>query len=261
MATVIQKNDDLKASDKDPGIVASFLWIVGLIVFQLGGILAAGILQSVITGEPLMTMTEVDGKPVAVPNMSEVTMMFGIFLGAAALIAVRAKYLCRHIKPAWDGTMPHALGKKIIGISVLMVIGVGLLTSGYQLLLGEVPIQPELVLFLNAMNSGPAGILVVFLAGAVGAPVLEEILFRGQLQGAIQNKFGSNPKAPIYAIVITSAVFSLIHFQPLAIPPLFLAGVVFGWMRWKSGTLVLPILAHVLMNTASLTILLMTGEI
>ena len=214
------------------------------------------------TGQPMMRMGEVGGEAMPIPIISPVTMMLGVFLGAAALIALRAKYLIRHLKPAWDGSSQHALSRRSIITTGLLILGVMIFSIVYQTALGEQPIQPELVLFLDAMNSGYGGLAVVMLAAAVGAPVLEEILFRGQLQGAIQKKLDTKTdKAPIYAIAITSAVFALIHFQPLAIPPLFVAGAVFGWIRWRSGSLALPIIAHVLMNFISLIVMFFTGEI
>ena len=263
MASILKSDVPQSATDQDPGIGKSVLWIIGLVVFQLMGILIAWITQAAISGEPMMRMTQVDGQTVPVPNLDAVTMMFGVFLGAGALIALRAKYLCRHLRPAWDGSSPHALSRRSILMTGALIIGVMLFTLVYQTAIGEQPIQPELILFLNAMNSGYAGLAVVFLAGAIGAPVLEEILFRGQLQGAIQKKLEDrrSQRAPIYAIAITSAVFSLIHFQPLAIPPLFVAGAAFGWIRWRSGSLALPIAAHVLMNFISLVLLYFTGEI
>ena len=259
MATIINNDIPQGTTDKDPGIIGSLLWIVALIVFQLIGILVAWGLQAAVTGEPMMRIND-DGDPV--PVISAVTMMFGVFIGAGLLIAMRAKYLCRHLRPAWDGSSPHALSKRSIITTAILIVAVMLFTMVYQTALGEQPIQPELILFLDAMNSGYAGLAVVLLAGAIGAPVLEETLFRGQLQGAIQKKFDTRTeRAPIYAIAITSGVFALIHFQPLAIPPLFAAGAVFGWIRWRSGSLALPIIAHVLMNFFSLVVLYLTGEI
>lgn len=262
MATMMTNDIPQGTTDKDPGIIASLLWIVGLVVFQLIGIVIAWAAQAGISGEPMMAMREINGETTPVPMIAPITMMFGVFLGAAGLIALRARYLCRHLRPAWDGTSPHALSRRSIMTTIALIIAVMLFTMAYQTALGEKPIQPELVLFLNAMNSGYAGLAVVVLAGAVGAPVLEEILFRGQLQGAIHRKLtGKTERAPIHAIAITSAVFALIHFQPLAIPPLFVAGAVFGWIRWRSGSLALPIAAHILMNFISLIVLYFTGEI
>ena len=262
MATTMTTDIPQGTTDKDPGIIASLLWIVGLVVFQLIGIMIAWAMQAAISGEPMMVMREIDGETTPVPMIAPITMMFGVFLGAAGLIAMRAKYLCRHLRPAWDGTSPHALSRHSILTTIGLIIAVMLFTVVYQTALGEEPIQPELVLFLDAMNSGYAGLAVVILAGAIGAPVLEELLFRGQLQGAIHRKLdGKTGKAPIYAIAITAGVFSLIHFQPLAIPPLFAAGAVFGWIRWRSGSLALPIAAHILMNFISLIVLYFTGEI
>lgn len=262
MATIA---NDTTTSDpvKDPGIVMSLFWLVGFVVLQFVGIIIAWAIQAAVTGQSMMRMTEVDGQTVPVPQISAATMMTGVFVGALLLIALRYRYMMKHLRPAWDGSTPEAFSRRSILMTGLVIIGVMIFSAIYQFALGERPIQPELVFFLNAMNSGYGGLAAVFLAGAVGAPFLEEVLFRGQLQGAIQKKLQDRraSHAPVIAIVITASVFALIHFQPLAIPPLFVAGAAFGWIRWKTGSLALPIAAHVLMNFMSLILLFVTGEV
>jgi len=107
------------------------------------------------------------------------------------------------------------------------------------------------------------GIAITYLAAAVFAPILEEILFRGQLQGAITEKLNAKNFAngPAFAIFITSAIFALIHMQPLAMPLLFLTGVVMGYIRYRTKSLVMPIAIHVVMNAIGITLILVTGEI
>lgn len=233
---------------KDPGIVASLVWLLGLVAFQILGMAIAMGIQMATTGGV--------GQPDAV------TLMFGVLIGSLLMIAMRSKYLMRHMRPAWEKDSPYRVSGKAIITTILLVIATGVFSVMYQGLIPGKTMQPELEIFLNAINSGVIGIIAVYLVGAVAAPVLEEILFRGQLQGAIQNKLESKVKnPPIFAIGITSAIFALIHFQPYAIPPLFFAGCVFGWIRWRTGSLALPILGHVTLNAISLTILMITGTI
>ena len=81
-------------------------------------------------------------------------------------------------------------------------------------------------------------LLVVF-----GAPLVEEIAYRGLLQRPLLNQF----PAPL-VIVFVAAVFALIHFRPVEYPGLFVAGLVFGVCAWRTGRVGTAVAAHVGFN-------------
>lgn len=88
--------------------------------------------------------------------------------------------------------------------------------------------------------------LMLWIALYVGAPVTEELFFRGFLFVGIQrSRLGG-----VGAIVITTALFALIHvqydFQGLLM--VSAAGVFFGLVRHKSNSLPLCMALHSLMN-------------
>ena len=89
---------------------------------------------------------------------------------------------------------------------------------------------------------------VVFLA-----PVGEELLFRGVFYGFIRKK------SKVAAFIVSSAIFSLIHvvgyIPMLDLPTLLIsfiqylpAGVAFAYAYEKSGTLLCPIMMHIVAN-------------
>lgn len=85
--------------------------------------------------------------------------------------------------------------------------------------------------------------LAVFIAVAVAAPIVEEVIFRGMLLSVLARKM------PAWAaIVVSAAVFGAVHlFDPNAIavvPGLFLVGVVLAWAAIRTGDLSLPIALH-----------------
>lgn len=102
--------------------------------------------------------------------------------------------------------------------------------------------------YRSARDSGTLPLL--FIALAVAAPLTEEIVFRGFLfRGYAASRAGIAG-----AIVIPSAVWAMMHLQYEAffIAHIFLLGLVFGWLRWKSGSLWLTIILHAIVNTSSL---------
>lgn len=85
--------------------------------------------------------------------------------------------------------------------------------------------------------------LAVLAAVAVGAPLVEEIIFRGMLLSILVRSLSRWP-----AILISAAIFSAVHLlDPNAIaviPGLFLLGVVLGWVALRRGNLSLAIAMH-----------------
>lgn len=85
--------------------------------------------------------------------------------------------------------------------------------------------------------------LLVLVVVAVGAPIIEEIIFRGMLLSILRRSLSKWP-----AILISAAVFSAIHLvDPNAIavvPGLFLLGVALGWAALRRGDLSLAIAMH-----------------
>lgn len=94
------------------------------------------------------------------------------------------------------------------------------------------------------------GILLVniLIMGALPA-IGEELLFRGTIQPFL-HKWIKNPH---WAIWITAFIFSAIHFQISGFIPRFLLGAYLGYLFYWSGSLWLPILAHFMHNSLSLT--------
>jgi len=81
------------------------------------------------------------------------------------------------------------------------------------------------------------------------APVVEEVTFRGVAMGAAMAR-GVNP---VIAAVIASAAFTLPHMQYTlpAMFAVFVTGLGLAALRLLSGTVTVPIAAHMSANTAS----------
>jgi len=87
----------------------------------------------------------------------------------------------------------------------------------------------------------------------VGAPIIEEIFYRGLLQRSLIKR--GLPAG--LAIGITSVVFGVSHFEALQLPGLVLAGAVFGVLAHRSGRLGPAIAAHVGFNLVTVVALLL----
>jgi len=85
--------------------------------------------------------------------------------------------------------------------------------------------------------------VVAFIMVVVAAPVLEEVLFRGVvLQGLLRNE------RPWVAIGQSALLFGLFHFNPAQSLNAGLAGLLLGWLYYRTRSLWLCMAAHALNN-------------
>jgi membrane protease YdiL (CAAX protease family) len=90
-----------------------------------------------------------------------------------------------------------------------------------------------------------AAIALTIGVAVVVAPVTEEVLFRGFLHGLLKRPAGTLP-----ALVFNAALFAVVHGSQPAIAPLFLLGLLFGIAYEFTGSLLVPIVMHVIFNAA-----------
>ena len=130
--------------------------------------------------------------------------------------------------------------------AVLATLSAGLMSDAVNSLL---PPMPE---FLENLLKGMVGgrFWVNFLCVSIFAPFFEEWLCRGMvLRGLL-----GNGMRPVWAIVISALFFALIHLNPWQAVPAFLLGCLFGYVYYKTGSLLLTMLMHFTNNTFALIV-------
>ena len=99
-------------------------------------------------------------------------------------------------------------------------------------------------------------VLVLFVLLAMfGAPIVEEIAFRGMLYGALAKAHVNEH----LVVVITALVFALFHFEPKRFVILFVIGMILGEVRRRTGSTSAAIVAHVVNNTPAALYILVTA--
>jgi membrane protease YdiL (CAAX protease family) len=89
--------------------------------------------------------------------------------------------------------------------------------------------------------------LGLILIVVVGAPFVEELVYRGMLQRAAARRLND-----VVAVVAVAAFFALIHFRWVEYPGLFAFGLVLGVCAWRTGRLGMGIFAHMAFNATGL---------
>lgn len=125
----------------------------------------------------------------------------------------------------------------ILMASVVFVVGMGMWTN-YFSEMAELPDNMKEVFAM--MMSNPFGVVSI----VVLAPIVEELLFRGAIQGYLMRKYGN----PYWCIVLSSLIFSIVHANPAQIPFAFVLGMALGWMYYLTGSLVPSVLMHFVNN-------------
>ncbi len=90
---------------------------------------------------------------------------------------------------------------------------------------------------------------LAIVALGVGAPVSEELLFRG-LGFATLGRF---------ALPVTSVLFAVAHALPVLIPPVLVVGLVLGELRRRTHSILPGIAVHATLNLGGLVVALLTA--
>lgn len=98
---------------------------------------------------------------------------------------------------------------------------------------------------LGGVFSGLSRNVLGVLSLAVLAPLLEEVLFRGAIQGLLMRLFGR----PWPAIIVAALIFGVFHMNPVQIVYATLLGIILGWIYYRTGSLLSVIVGHVLNNS------------
>ncbi|MEQ8304620.1 MAG: CPBP family intramembrane glutamic endopeptidase [Cyclobacteriaceae bacterium] len=93
--------------------------------------------------------------------------------------------------------------------------------------------------------------LFAFFAIAVLPGIGEELVFRGMLQPELRRATGNMH----VAIWVSAIMFSAIHLQFFGFVPRMLLGVLFGYLYFWSGNIIVPMFAHFVNNGFSLIML------
>ena len=104
----------------------------------------------------------------------------------------------------------------------------------------------------DLVNTAPgAWVIVLIPIVVVGAPIVEEIVYRGAVQTHLQRTAGTTA-----ALLGTAVLFAAIHMSFIEFPGLFAFALVLGYTRLRSDTLGLPIVTHMAFNAAGLILVL-----
>jgi membrane protease YdiL (CAAX protease family) len=98
---------------------------------------------------------------------------------------------------------------------------------------------------------GAFGWVVLTLVVVVGAPIVEELFYRGLLLQALRKR----GLGDAVACVICGAVFAAMHLQPLQFIGLFVLGTLLSYLTVRTGRLGPAIATHMVFNAVTVAVL------
>lgn len=216
------------------------LWFV---VAQVSSLLGASLLLSVTGHEPGATL------PLGLVALLQVPLWVGYLAGPLLTTSTKGRGPVAELRARI--TAADVLPGLLLGVAAQLV---------------AIPALYHLVVlrFVDGDLSGPAqdlvdraddplGVLLLVLVAGVGAPLVEEVFYRGFLLRGLARRLGDGP-----AVVVSSVVFAAVHLQGLQFPALMLFGLLAGWLTVRTGRLGMAWAAHVGFNGATLAVLLLS---
>lgn len=94
------------------------------------------------------------------------------------------------------------------------------------------------------------GMIPVLVVGGLIPAVSEETLFRGLAQSLFERTL-----RPAGAIALAAFLFALLHLQPFMFLPLMGLGYYFGYLAWRTGSVLPSVIGHFIFNAISLVVL------
>lgn len=134
-----------------------------------------------------------------------------------------------------------------LGVAAQLVV-IPLLYVPFKLLNPDLDLAEE-ARELTALARGP-GLAVLAVLLVVGAPLVEELFFRGLLLRALDRRYG-----PRWAVGVSAVAFGVTHFQPLQLLGLVVFGVVLGGLAQRRGRLGASLVAHAAFNATTVVFL------
>lgn len=130
-------------------------------------------------------------------------------------------------------------------LMVLFAIALGLLkAAGFEQTSGGLVEEA-----MSVLAKDPTTYLLVIPSVVVGAPLAEELIFRGQVFTALsQTRLGFAG-----ASLLTSAAWSLLHYTGnwVQVGLIFIMGLVLGWLLYRFGSLWVTLVCHAVWNTST----------
>lgn len=176
--------------------------------------------------------------------------VYGTYSSALGITAISVSLIASSLLMLWHVIhfgyvkVDRRLFSPVSAVALLLCVFLGFSSMAVLDWLNEALNLPNIMEdTFEGMKDNVFGIFSICLL----APVVEEVVFRGAIEGHLLRIW----KNPRYAIIVSALIFGVIHGNPAQIPFAFLIGLLLGWLYYRTGSLLPGIFIHFLNNTTS----------
>jgi len=138
--------------------------------------------------------------------------------------------------------------KEVLLIPFIAIPAAILVTLLTQLIGMVFPIPPSYMKMMESLFSMSDNMWILLLSVAVMPGICEEILFRGFMMRFFE---GSGKKV---AVLVSAFLFAVFHLDPFKIVPVFLLGILLGYLTIRSGSIVNSMISHTVNNALAIVV-------
>ena len=233
------------------------LWLLGLVA----GSVASLLIWMGLTGESALVIAEAGSNPKyrdALLVIQSVSSVFSFLFPAVITAVIVSKQPREHL-----GISSSFQMKSLIIVLLIMTAAIGL-GGALGDLNKAIPLSKSLREYFDRSekqyNDAIRAILlfrdawdyvIALLVIAILPAIVEEVMFRGSMQQVLIRWF----KYPFIGILVTSFIFSAIHFSWYGFLPRMALGIVLGYIFYYTRNIGYSILAHFFNNGLTVTLL------
>ncbi len=186
--------------------------------------------------------------------LSNFSQKLGLFIDSSLIVVIGTLFL---LIPVWYFTIhkyqatwadlglrrfqPQAVG---IGCGLMFLSLLFNLIYATFLGIFNLEIQPD----IDHIFDGSGYPFILLLGGAIVAPIVEEIFFRGFVFAGLRNRWDWK-----IAALMSGGIFAMVHILPTSYAPIFILALIFAFLYQISGSIWPAILMHMLTNTIALS--------
>jgi uncharacterized protein len=167
-------------------------------------------------------------------DQSMLSLLGVVFVAGGMAVAVA-------VAPMGMAALP-ALGFRAVDWRLVILSALG--TMALSIAVSQIGPSPEGVKDAMRVASDPRWFLASLLILALLAPMVEELIFRGLLFGWLEGRWG-----PRVAVAVSTAGFAVAHYEPAHIILVLPLGLLFGWLRWRTDSILPSLFSHMANNS------------
>ncbi len=138
-----------------------------------------------------------------------------------------------------------------IGLAIGLAVAGRALGVQYALLMSRLGVvAPETPDVTRLFPTSPIGVMATLLTVVIIAPLAEEALFRGVIFPGLRERWGQ-----VAGVLVSSALFALIHFQWYQFVPILMLGILLAWLTSATRSIWPAVMCHAIFNASGVALL------